>query len=339
MSLHLTSEARGIYQDISNSFPPILRAEKMRRIDWLLGLMLAGNSITEADPEMVVTATKFISRPSQESRLDKMLAIGTPRDVVKRGYQSLEGYYNRPRQVKRWPPVPGRPEKSPQEMKVLAFCGSNRIGGNSDALITEALRGATEAGAQVVDKIYLANLDIKRCENIYTQRDIIGAMEIEPSLAPDYCPCSRDLKNLEERGYCTLVDDMPEIYQKLIAADAIILGFPIINGWEGVVVTNFLERWQRYSGCLISDRVGEGRRAMIIGTWGTNNTGAYDNIVEIVINRLNVYHYTVVEAISGCGFAGMLSGLDEEGKAIISRYPEEIEKAYQAGRNLVCGDA
>ena len=337
MAFELTPEAKEAYEDISNSFPPILRAEKMLKMDWLISLMITGKGVTDGDKEMVVTAARFISRPSSKSRFDKMMGIAEAREVVKTGYQSLEGYYNRPKLVKRWPPVPGKPEKSPREMKVLAFCGSNRERGNCDALITEALRGATEAGAQVVDKIYLSKLDIKRCDNAYMRRDILSTRETDPSLEPDYCPYSRDLQSEEHPGYCTLADDMPEVYRKLVEADAIIIGFPIINGWEGDILTAFQERWQRYTGCVINNRVGKGRRAMVIGTWGTNDVDAYDNIIEVVINRLNLYHYQVVEALSACGFAGMLSGLDEEGKGVILRHPKEMEKAYQAGRNLVTG--
>lgn len=339
MTPRLTPEAREAYETISDWFPPILREEKRRKIDWLVSLMMAEKGVTDGEKEMVVKAAQFISRPSQKSRFDGLMGAGTPREVVKMAYQSLAGYYGRPRLVKRWPPVPGKPEKSPQEMKVLAFCGSNREGGNSDSLVTEALRGATEAGAQVVDKIYLSKLDIKRCENIYMQRDVLSTRDIDPSLDPDYCCYSEDLRSLEHRGYCRLDDDMPGVYQKIAEADAIIIGFPIMNGWEGDIVTAFQERWQRYTACIISDRVGEGRRAMVIGTWGTNDIDAYDNIIEVVINRLNVHHYLVVEALSACGFAGMLSGLDEEGKGIIRRYPQEMAKAYQAGRNLVTGEA
>ncbi|MFH0942430.1 MAG: NAD(P)H-dependent oxidoreductase [Chloroflexota bacterium] len=338
MAPRLEPQAHEAYQAVMESFPPILRNDKMRRIDWLVGLMMAEKGVAEGDKGMVITAARFISRPSLKARYDKMMGIGEAREVVKTTYQSLEGYYSRPRLVKRWPPVAARPVKPPREMKVLAFCASDRKEGNSDRLVSEAVRGATGAGARFIDKIYLRDLNIRRCENLYMQRDIVGAWEVEPEMEFNYCAYSRDFKGMEKRGYCTLDDDMPRVYEKIKEADAIILGFPIINGWEGDVVTAFQERWQRYTGCVVTDRAGEGRRAMVIGTWGTNDIEAYDNIIEVVINRLNIYHYLVVEAISACGFAGLLSGLDEEGKGVIQRYPEELKKAYQAGRNLVTGE-
>lgn len=338
MTPRLTPEAYEAYKAVIESFPPILQGDKIRRIDWLVGLMMAERGVTEGDKEMVITAARFISRPSAKGRYDKMMGIAEAREVVKTAYQSLEGYYRRPKEVKRWPPVVAKPAKPPREIKVLAFCASDRKEGNSDMLVSEALRGATEAGAGLLDKIYLPDLNIKRCQNLYMQRDIVGAWELDPDMEFNYCAYSRDFKGMKERGSCTLDDDMPRVYEKIMEADAIIFGFPIINGWEGEVVTAFQERWQRYTGCVITDRAGEGRRAMVIGTWGTSDIQAYDNIIEVIINRLSLYHYQVVEAISACGFAGLLSGLDEEGKGVIRRYPEEMKKAYQAGRNLVTGE-
>lgn len=338
MTPRLTPEAQQAYKEVLDTFPAILQPDKAGRIDWLVGLQMAQKGVSEGDKAMVITAARFISRPSSKARYDRMIGTAEARETVKTGYQSIEGYYSRPREVKRWPPVAAKPAKPPREMKVLAFCASDRKEGNSDMLVDEAVRGATEAGAQLLDKIHLPDLDIRRCQNLYMQRDIVGAWELDPDMQFNYCEYSRDFKGMKNKGTCTLDDDMPRVYEKIKAADAIVFGFPIINGWEGEVVTAFQERWQRYTGCVITDRAGEGRRAMVIGTWGTSDIQAYDNIIEVVINRLNLYHYQVVEAISACGFAGLLSGLDEEGKGVIRRYPEEMKKAYQAGRNLVTGE-
>jgi multimeric flavodoxin WrbA len=338
MTPRLTPDASAAYKEIVESFPAILQPDKAGRIDWLVTLQMAEKGVSEGTKEMVITAARFISRPSSKARFDKMMGLGEKRETVKTGYQSLEGYYMRPRMVKRWPPVVAKTVKPPKDMKVLAFCASDRKNGNSDMLVSEAVRGATDAGATLLEKIYLPDLNIKHCQSLYMQRDIVGAWELDPDMAFNYCDYSRGFKGLKDKGCCTLDDDMPRVYEQIKVADAIVFGFPLINGWEGEVVTSFQERWQRYTGCVINDRAGEGRRAMVIGTWGTGDVQAYDNIVEVVINRLNTFHYNVVEAISACGFAGLLSGLDEEGKGIICRYPEEMKKVYLAGRNLVTGE-
>ena len=77
---------------------------------------------------------------------------------------------------------------------------------------------------------------------------------------------------------------------------------------------------------------------MVIGTWGHPNTEDYDAYIEKVINILHSNRILTVEALSAGGFEGILHGLDEEGKAMILRFPKELEKAYQAGKSLVIGD-
>ena len=79
------------------------------------------------------------------------------------------------------------------------------------------------------------------------------------------------------------------------------------------------------------------KRAMVICTWGYFAPDTYDFVMENVINILNSRKILTVEALSACGLAGMLNGLDDKGKAMILRYPNEIEKAYQAGKALVTG--
>lgn len=336
MAPQLNAEAQKTYETVLSWFPGILKKQKAATIDWLIDLQMAKAGVSEGTLEMVVTAGRFVSRNSAKAKCDKLLGIEIPRAVAKAPYESLDGYYTSERTVLRWEPVPGQPEKAASEMKVLGLCGSPRTGGNTDLLIDEALRGAADAGAQT-EKIMLSEAIIKRCENVYMLRDYFSTKGIDPDIKMDYCIYSRGLASQEDRGRCLLEDDMPAIYEKIAAADAIIVGFPCINGWEGDVLTAFQERWQRYEGCMVTKKIGPGRRAMVVGTWGTNDIQAYDNITENIINKLNMRGFPVVEAISACGFAGMMSGIDEDRIGVVKRYPEELKKAFKAGRNLVTG--
>jgi hypothetical protein len=76
---------------------------------------------------------------------------------------------------------------------------------------------------------------------------------------------------------------------------------------------------------------------MVIGTWGYTNVNMYDHIIEQICTLLNGHRIEPVEAISASGFSGMLEGFDDEGKAMILRYPDEMRKVYEAGRALVTG--
>jgi hypothetical protein len=336
MPPRLNQAAQAAYDQVKTWFPPILAASKLEIIDWLIDLQMAKQGVSEGELEMVVAAGRLVSRPSSKVRFDKLLGIEVPRAQAKAAYESLEGYYTSPCTVRRWTPVPFKTEKPAAETKVLGISGSNRPGGNTDILIDAVLRGAAEAGA-TVEKVSLCDADIKRCENRYMQRDYFSTRAIAPDLEMEFCPYSRDLKSAEDKGYCVLVDDMPALYAKIQAADAVVIGFPCINGWEGDILTAFQERWQRYEGCQISQRIGPGHRGMVIGTWGTSDVQAYDNNVEYIINKLNLRGFPAVEAISACGFAGMLSGIDEFREGLAKRFPGELAHAEAAGRHLVLG--
>jgi hypothetical protein len=58
----------------------------------------------------------------------------------------------------------------------------------------------------------------------------------------------------------------------------------------------------------------------------------------MVADSMNLHLIEPVEALSCNNIAGKLNGWDDKKKAIILRYPEELKKAYQAGRNFVTGE-
>lgn len=84
-------------------------------------------------------------------------------------------------------------------MKVIAISGSPRIGGNSDLLCDEFLRGAKEKGNEI-EKINLGNCNIRPCIACYKCKDT---------------------------GICIFEDEMKEILEKTIEADVILLATPV----------------------------------------------------------------------------------------------------------------
>lgn len=341
MAPRLTPGAEKTLETIVSWFPPILRKKRCQKIVRAIDLMMRERGASEASKDLVVTAARFVLQPSYDPRLKALtgeLPFWQPpsQETVKETHHSLEAYYAAPRLVGRWQFEADPPDKSSREMKVLAFCASPRLKGNTETLVEEALRGASHAGASI-EKIRLAELPIANCRNTFISRDHFIAREILPDLKLDYCVYSRGRKDAEHRGTCTLQDQMPETYQKIIAADAIIIGFPIYTGWETILLTNFMERWGHYEYCIPEKRPAPSRRGMVICTWGSQGTGVYDHIIENIIRKLTFRQITVVEVLFACGLAGLLGGLDEYGKALISHYPEEMKKAYLAGRTLVTG--
>jgi multimeric flavodoxin WrbA len=84
-------------------------------------------------------------------------------------------------------------------MKILAISCSPRKEGNSVTLLNEALRGAQAGGAEV--ELYsVAGKNLKPCEGC---------------------------RSCAKTGKCSIQDDMPELHDKMAAADGIIYGVPI----------------------------------------------------------------------------------------------------------------
>ena len=79
--------------------------------------------------------------------------------------------------------------------KVLILSGSPRIGGNSDLLCDEFMKGAIESGNDV-EKINVSKKNINYCKGCY------------------YCQT--------HNGECAIKDDMAEILQKIIVSGVII---------------------------------------------------------------------------------------------------------------------
>lgn len=83
---------------------------------------------------------------------------------------------------------------------ILILSSSPRRGGNSDTLSNEFMRGAVDAGHSV-EKIFLSDKKINYCSGCST--------------------CSMHGKP------CPQKDDMPEILNKMIAADIIVMATPV----------------------------------------------------------------------------------------------------------------
>ena len=83
-------------------------------------------------------------------------------------------------------------------MKILAISFSPRVNGNTVALLNEALKGARESGAET--ELYsVAGKDLQPCDGCWACR----------------------------KGQCHIQDDMPELQEKMLAADGIIFGTPV----------------------------------------------------------------------------------------------------------------
>jgi multimeric flavodoxin WrbA len=93
--------------------------------------------------------------------------------------------------------------------------GSPRLRGNTDTLMDELLRGASEAGAD-------------------TEKVVLNRLKIAPCQGCNACRKTR---------VCRQKDDMLPLYDKLIGADAIALGTPIYYWGPSAQLKMFVDRW------------------------------------------------------------------------------------------------
>jgi len=98
-------------------------------------------------------------------------------------------------------------------MKVLAINGSHRKG-NTEAALKRILDGAKSGGA-IIELINLREKKVETC---------------------------KACMGCEEKGTCSIQDDMPRIFQKIAHADVLVLGSPnYFNNVTGLM-KNFIDR-------------------------------------------------------------------------------------------------
>ena len=104
-------------------------------------------------------------------------------------------------------------------MKIIAINGSSRINGNTAELLSHALRGAAEGGAET-ELIHLRPLNYRGCASCF------------------YC---KDKKN--PHGICAMRDDLSPVLEAIKECDGLILGSPIYYGGMSSNLLAFLERF------------------------------------------------------------------------------------------------
>jgi multimeric flavodoxin WrbA len=105
-------------------------------------------------------------------------------------------------------------------MKALGIVGSPRKGGNCEILTAHCLKAMAEEGLET-ELVTLAGKDIVGCNGC------------------GYC--------FENEG-CSIEDDMQPIYEKMVAADAIVISSPVYYGSATALVKGLLERVGLMSG-------------------------------------------------------------------------------------------
>ncbi|MCX7912606.1 MAG: flavodoxin family protein [Dehalococcoidales bacterium] len=100
-------------------------------------------------------------------------------------------------------------------LKAIGIVGSPRKGGNTEILVSHCLKAIAEEGL-ATELVHLAGLNISGCNGC------------------GYC--------FAHPGECSIVDDLQPVFQKMLAADVIIVGSPVYYSSAPALLRAFLER-------------------------------------------------------------------------------------------------
>jgi multimeric flavodoxin WrbA len=190
-------------------------------------------------------------------------------------------------------------------VRILAFNGSPRKGGNSQTLLEEAIRGAKEQGADVT--VYNLNtLNLKPCQH-----------------------CGE----CDNTGICVIKDDMQAIHQEIRTTDRIILASPIfffsVSAQAKIVIDRCQAFWaQKYVHRKPIHPGPLGRKGLLILIGGMKkgpkNRGfeCAEVTARAFFRTVNVQEHATLE----------FDMIEEKGA--IKEHPTALQEAFEAGKAL-----
>ena len=186
-------------------------------------------------------------------------------------------------------------------MKVLGINGSPRKGGNTEILLNNALFGAKTKGASV------------ECLTLNDLR---------------FAPC-QECEKMPENGICLIKDSMGIVYEKVLAADAVIVASPVFFGSVSAQLKAMIDRFQ----CVWLAQFEHGKKIFLKARPGaficveaSARGDFFDNSRAVVKNLFATiavkYNYEL-----------LVTNLEKKG--IVNQFPDALEKAYRIGEDVV----
>lgn len=208
--------------------------------------------------------------------------------------------------------------------KVIGINGSPRRNGNTAGMIRSALEGAKSMGAET-EFIQLSDLHFSGCKSCFGCKLLGG-----PSF-----------------GKCALKDDLTPVLEKILAADAVVIGSPVYFGDVTGSVRNLMERLLFPNCTYTREMVPAYSKRVNVGLIFTMNVKDPASGFSVDIPRyernfssfLGDVH-TVVHANS-CQFDDYskysceIFDPVEKAKSKKEVFPKDCEKAFEMGKVLV----
>jgi len=312
MDFKLDENAKVMLDKILLAWPLVIRNKWKERIDYNCKKIAALKNLSTITDEIVLQAAQEVAPKSYEPLF---LKLRDPEAFAKKIKESREQEFLAPKdlpvKIKRWKtPYSETKEvldKKPEEMKVIAFCGSPRVGGNTDVLIDQLLKGTQSKGAK-------------------TEKVLLHKMKISP------CTGCRACRKGDVPTICVIKDDMTALYDKLYESDCIVIGFPIYTARESAQTSIFFDRIDCLENPYLTKKIPDGKRAAVIGVWAWPGEETYDFILEGHATLLKLHHIEPVEIISASGCRGK-----NYGRGTVANDKKGMEEVFEAGVKLVCG--
>lgn len=138
--------------------------------------------------------------------------------------------------------------------KIVALFGSNVVGGNTDKLLTEAIRGAEEAGC-TVERVDVVQTNLSGCRQIY------------------HCM---------EKEHCVIQDEAEHYLTLLKEADGVIIATPVMTYGIPGHLKSFMDRCQPFymakyhrKNSFITDEHAKIRKTLFICISGMNTPDVF----------------------------------------------------------------
>lgn len=215
--------------------------------------------------------------------------------------------------------------------KVIIINGSPRKNFNTAKVLKEAQKGAEAAGAEI-EYFNLVDLNFKGCMSCFA--------------------CKR--KGMDLGGLCAWRDELRPVLEKIVNADAVIMGSPVYDFYPTGMFRNLAERMLFAGGTYMLDENGHPmmnlKRNIPVGLIFTMNATteqmkqySMDNVLNA--NELGfkmVYGYA--ETLYVCDTYQFndyskynCNMFDEAHKAEVrdNQFPKDLAKAYDLGKRLV----
>ncbi len=190
-------------------------------------------------------------------------------------------------------------------MKVLAFNGSPRKGGNTELLLNEAIKGAKDQGAEVT----LFNLNI---------------MSLKPCQNCGGC---------RETGRCIILDDIQQIHKEIRETDRIILASPIfffgLTSQAKMMIDRCQGFWhEKYIHMKPLPQGAYGRKGLLLLVGGMKRSKRNEGFHCAEVTARAFFRTVSVPEHVTLSY----DGVDEKGA--ILKHPTALKEAYEAGRKL-----